>query len=262
MEFVEATKETQDAFFCCLTDCKIEDSENAQIRQKWHNEHKDKGCSAKVLRLDNGEVVGRCHTAPIKYSPLIGNDLMLILCLYVHMYQRHKGDQRGKGFGKYMLERIEEDARASGFKGLAAWAMVWDWNPVSFYEHLGFSRADQEDKAVAIWKPFCADAEPPKLMRLPALPIHKQAKIHVFAADNAWCNGCNKLRIVREAIEGLENIVDYHEAGAPHQNRIIHLGNVGGVFLDGKVYRPYQLIGKSDDLRAEILRLYEVKKNQ
>ena len=34
---------------------------------------------------------------------------------------------------------------------------------------------------------------------------------------------------------------------------------VGGVFLDGNAYRPYQLIGESNDLKAEIIRLYERK---
>jgi hypothetical protein len=34
----------------------------------------------------------------------------------------------------------------------------------------------------------------------------------------------------------------------------------GGVFLDGNAYRPYQLIGDSKGLKAEIIRLYEQKR--
>jgi len=49
----------------------------------------------------------------------------------------------------------EQEARSSGFKGVAAWAMDWEhWNPVSFYEHMGYSRVDQEDKVFVVWKPL------------------------------------------------------------------------------------------------------------
>lgn len=42
--------------------------------------------------------------------------------------------------------------------------MDWMWSPVSFCEPKGCRRADQEDKVVAVWKPFCEDAEPPRLL--------------------------------------------------------------------------------------------------
>jgi hypothetical protein len=90
---------------------------------------------------------------------------------------------------------------------------------------MGYSRVDTEDDVVAVWKPFCRDAEPPRLLRLDRVPG-----------------------------EGSET-----EAEPPCCNRIIHLGYVGGVFLDGTPYRPYQLIGDSEDLRAEIIRLHERK---
>jgi hypothetical protein len=71
-----------------------------------------------------------------------------------------------------------------------------------------------------------------------------------------------KLMKAREAIEGIEHLVEYAEAEPPCCNRIIHLGHVGGVFLDGKVYRPYELLDSAADLRAEIVRLYEGKQQQ
>ena len=76
-------------------------------------------------------------------------------------------------------------------------------------------------------------------------------------ADNQWCNSNEKLMAVREAIKGIERLVEYTEVKSPFCNRILHLGYVGGVFLDGRAYRPYQLIGDSEDLRAEIIRLYK-----
>lgn len=60
-----------------------------------------------------------------------------------------------------MLESIEQDARSRECKGVVAWAVEWDaWNPVSFYEHMGYDRADQEGDVIAVWKPFSAGLYP------------------------------------------------------------------------------------------------------
>ena len=67
--------------------------------------------------------------------------------------------------------------------------MDWDhWNPVSLYEQMGYSRADTEDKVIAVWKPFCREAEPPRLMRLASLPLENSEKVNVVVADNQWCD--------------------------------------------------------------------------
>ena len=122
--------------------------------------------------------------------PVSGRDLLAILCLYVHMYDHHIGDQRGQNRGRTMLEKIEAEARAAGWKGIVAWGMDWEiWNPVSFYERMNYCRADQEGKVVAVWKPFCDDAKAPSLMRLDSeLPGAADDKVSVLVADNAWCS--------------------------------------------------------------------------
>ena len=43
-----------------------------------------------------------------------------------------RGDRRRRGYGRYVLRRVEQDAQARGVKGVVAWPMDWDWNPVSF----------------------------------------------------------------------------------------------------------------------------------
>ena len=161
-----------------------------------------------------------------------------------------------------MLNHIEQYARTSGFSGVVAWAMDWFWNPVSFYQHMGYSIADREDKVVVVWKSFVDGAKPPALLRLADALVKKSDKVHVLVADNQWCDGHRKLRTAREAIKGVEHLIEYSEVEAPFKNRIIHLGYVGGVFLDGKFYRPYQLIGTSEDLRAEIIRIYKQKQQK
>ncbi len=260
MQLVEITEETQNAFFSCLHLEIPEDISLNDLRRDWYEKYKGKGYRAKVLMLDNGQFAGKCHYIPIEHSPLVGEDLMVILCIYVHSYKHYVGDQRGRGYGRYMLKSIEEDALASGYKGVAAWAMDWFWNPVSFYEQMDYIQVDKEDKVVVVWKPFENDAKPPELMRIPHHPAKNTEKVNILVADNGWCDGYQKLITVRKAIKGLENIIEYTEAGPPYGEHIIHLGKVGGVFLDGEAYRPYELIGSSEDLRDEIKRLYESKK--
>jgi N-acetylglutamate synthase-like GNAT family acetyltransferase len=263
MQIVDISANTERAFFSCLHLEEPESVEYTAHSRNWYAEHKDKGYKAQVLVLDDGRIVGKCHYVPIEHSPFVGKDLLAILCLTVHPYEHHVGDQRNRGFGRFMLNHIEQDARFSGFKGVVAWAMEWDyWNPVSFYEHMGYSRVDTEDEVVAVWKPFRRDAEPPRLLRLDSVPGEGSEKVNVFVADNQWCDCNGKLMTAREAIKGIEHLVEYTEAEPPCCNRIIHLGHVGGVFLDGRVYRPYQLIGDSEDLRAEIIRLHERKQRQ
>lgn len=252
---------SESAFFSCLHTEEPEDREATTPCRNWYREYGNKGCRAKVLKLDDIGIVGKCHTVPIHYSPFLGRDLLGILCLYVHLYPHQVGDQRGRGYGRFMLNQIEQEARSSGYKGVVAWAMDWDiWNPVSFYEHMGYARADQEDKVVAVWKSFCEDAESPRLMRLDNQGAPDSLKVRIVVADNPWCDGHDKMKKARKAIRGIEHLVEYTEAGPPYRDRILHLGHVGGVFLDGRAYRPYQVIGSSEDLRAEIIRLSELKR--
>lgn len=262
MQLLDIGPDTERAFSTCLAPEGLEEPRSTAERRSWYARTKDEGYKAQVLVLDDGRIVGKCHYVPIEHSPFVGRDLIAILCVYVHMYGHHIGDQRGKGYGRFMLDHVERAARVLGAKGVVAWAMDWDWNPVSFYQHMGYRSADREDKVVVVWKPFCEDAEPPQLLRLPSMPTGDSARVRVIVADNAWCNNNDKRTTAREAIAGIEHMVEYTEVGPPCCNRIIHLGHVGGVFLDGRAYRPYQLIGASGDLRAEIIRLYERKQRQ
>lgn len=225
-------------------------------------EYRDRGYSARVLVLDDGRIVGKCHTIPVGCSPFVGRDLLAILCLYVHMYDHGIGDQRKEGYGRHMLREVEKDASSRGYKGVVSWAMDWDWNPVSFYEHMGYSRVDQEDKVVVVWKPLRSGAEAPSLLRLECTALTSGGdRVNVVVADNPWCLNYAKRTAAREAIRGIEQLVDYTEVGLPWNGRIPHLGHVGGVFLDGIAYRPYKLIGESRDLRAEIVRLHKKKQS-
>lgn len=94
-------------------------------------------------------------------------------------------------------------------------------------------------------------------MRLADVTEEAQSTFFRTVAVNGWC-GCHKILCAREAVKGLEHTVEYTEIGTSDSGNILHLGTVGGIFLDGEVFRAYQLC-MTDALRAEIIRLYSQK---
>jgi GNAT superfamily N-acetyltransferase len=257
MQLVDINKKNQDLFFSCLWTETQGMEKVIRERKRWYHEFQGKGYRAKLLINEEGKIAGKCHYIPIEYSPLIGKDLLVILCLYVHLYDHYIGDQRGKGYGRFMLQEIEKIARLEGYGGVATWAMDWHWNPMSFYLHMGYQEADRIDKAVVLWKPF-RDMIAPRFNRVHSLKDNA-TRVQVVVSDNAWCNGNNKLEVVRLAVRDLKDQVEYFETICPCHGRMLHLGYVGGIFLDGEPYKPYELVGEPDDLRDAILRRYQEK---
>lgn len=237
----------------------------AALRRKWHEKHKDKGLREKVLVLDTGDVGGLCQYIPIEHSPFLGRDLMAILCIWVHGYDHLVGNQQKRGFGRLLLETVEADARQASMKGVTAWGKDFPyWNPVSFYEHMGYVRADAEGMTVLVFKPFLADAQPPKLMRLKQPPTAGDRKVDVTVFVSGWCNGgCGYAVTVRDAVQGIEDIVDYREVDTSDRETQLKYGvGLDGIYLDGKPFRPDGPPFTTKELTAEIRTLYESKTAQ
>jgi len=257
MRLVDIDGKTEGTFFRCLHDEQPDDPRMMAMRRQWYERYKDKGLRAKVLILDTGEVVGLCQYLPIEHSPFRGKDLLAILCIWVHGYAHHLGNRQGQGYGRFILEAIEADARQSGAKGVAVWGMDFPhWNPVSFYEHMGYERADQEGMNVLVWKSFADDAEPPKLIQ-PELPAPGDTeKVNVTAYRVDWCNcWIGACLGARAAVEGLEHCVDFREIETTPQE----LGLGDSTFIDGKPYRPDGPPFAPEELRADILKRYDEK---
>lgn len=156
------------------------------------------------------------------------------------------------------MDFVENEAINHKFDGVAVWEMDWDWNPVSFYLHKGFSIADRIDKAVVAWKPFNDKAIKPKLARVPKIyfKLKYSNKVQVVLADNDWCNGRNRLE---KALKGIEDIVEIHIVNDHSPGGYIHLGYAGGIFLDGEPYHPFEHLGGSTELNKYIIEKYENK---
>ena len=260
-----------------------------ELRHRWYDQYKSKGLRAKVLVRDDKAVVGLCQYIPIEHSPLLGENLFVILCFAVHGYEHLVGNQQGKGYGRFMLDSIEQDARNSGAKGMAVRAEYtpeWDkkWNTVSFYEHLGYSRVETSGPFVLMWKPFVQEAKPPAFFHPAHQPSGKSDKTKVAVFINGWCNiDCSCCVSARGAIAGIEDTVIYREIDtsdralmlspgtcntelpedthlkANENSRSGELPVVWEVFLDDAPFKPYGTPWTCEDLRAEILSLSKKK---
>jgi len=256
MRVSEIDPRTEGTFFRCLHDERPDDPRVAGIRRSWYGRFRPKGLRGKVLIADNEDVVGLCQYLPIEHSPFEGEDLMAILCMWIHGYQHHPGNLQGKGYGRRLLEYVEEDARASGMKGVAVWGKDFpQWNPISFYEHMGYSRVDKESLNVLAWKAFDGTAVAPTIKRRPPPKAGHDGKVAVTSYLCGWC--CSEIREsldAQEAVEGIEDIAEYSQVDISSSPAI-----TGMLYLDRMAYRPDGPPASVAELRNDIVKLHEAK---
>ncbi len=261
MKLVDIDKGNEGTFFRCLHDEKPADPRVMAMRREWYDKNIENGLRAKLLYDDNDVIVGLCQYIPIEYSLLVGKDLMAIQCMWVHGYDHLVGNQQKKGYGRFMLEQIEADAIESGFSGIAAWGMDFPyWNPVSFYEHMGYIRVEVNSPVVLVWKQFEPSAQPPALLKQEKQLPEGIDKVNLVAFRNGWCNGCNSAFTCRDAIAGIEHMVNYSEIDTTDKAVKEKFGVDIQVYLDGSAYRPFEPPWTAETLKQNIIELYHQKK--
>jgi len=262
MKLCDLTAETEGTFFRCLHDEAPDDPRAVEMRRRWYAKHLPLGLRAKVLIEDTGEAVGLCQYIPIEHSGFTGEGLMAILCMWVHGYEHHVGNRQGRGLGRFMLEAIEADARAAGCKGVTAWGKDFPyWNPISFYEHMGYERVDQVGMNVLAWKAFDGSARAPKFPRLARSMPAGDDRVNMTIFINGWCGGgigcCLQ---AREAAEALGDIIHYEEIDTSDPETMRECGAVlDGAYLDGEPYNhdgPPQTV---EQFIAHVRELHERK---
>ena len=253
MRLVDIDATTQDTFFRCLHEEQPANPDIAAARRRFYERHRPHGLRAKVLIDDEERVVGLCQYIPIEHSPFEGCDLLTILCVWVHGYEHLVGNQQGRGYGRFILDQIEADARDSGFMGVAAWGKDFpNWNPASFYEHMGYHRVATQGQDVLMWRPFTADSLPPRFMELQPLATRAD-RITITAFASGWCGGgVDYCLQARAAASDLADVVDYVEVDTCDTEVMRAHGIGDGVFVDGDRFRADGPPFTADELRAEI----------
>ena len=269
MELVEIDETTEDTYYRCLHDEIPADPRVIAMRRSWRAQFQPKGHRAKVLKDDDGQVVGLTNYIPVEHSPYEGENLMAILCMWIHGYDHLIGNQQAKGFGRFMLSEIEADARASGTDGLVVWAKDYDaWNPVSFYEHMGFVRVDQDGLDVLAWKPFGETARAPSFLSRNTLkaanvaPDPQDSRVPLTVFSNGWCGGgCQLCVMARDVAAELPEQVSYSEVLAWEKNDMRQRGeSIDMLYVDGVPYRPDGPPASADQLKSDLRASHAARK--
>jgi N-acetylglutamate synthase-like GNAT family acetyltransferase len=265
MKIVDISPENERQYFCCLEEWSDEIKEAGDHKEKWYRYMQDKGVRVKFAENDEGIIGGMIQYVPIKYSMIMGKDLYVVLCIWVHGHKMGRGDHRKKGMGKALLKAAEEDSRALGAKGLVTWGLVIPaFMQASWFKRKGYKVVDKNGIMRLLWKSFAEDALPPKFIKPTKLPGKGKDKVNVTIFRNGWCPVINLayerlLRASREFEEEVE-ITDFQTI---NRNIVDEWGIFDGIYINGKELRTgppptYMKIRKK--LKNNVRKLNRLKK--
>jgi len=238
MQIIDISEERKELFCWCLEDWSAEAKEAGPLRRQWFDYCKEhRGLRAKFALDENGVEGGMIQYGPIEYSHVDGEGLYFIYCIHVHGYKQGRGNFQKRGMGTALLNAAEEDARALGASGMAAWG-VWlpFWMRASWFKKHGYRKVDRQGLAVLVWKSFIGDAEPPRWFpRKRELPELVPGKVNITAFSSGWCLAQNLVfeRAKRAAAEFGDKVV-FRKIDTSNRDSVAKWGIADAVLIDGK----------------------------
>ena len=254
MKIIDLTDEHRDLFCLCLEDWSETARESGPKRSQWLDRAAGHAPVAKLALVNDGTVGGMIQYLPIEHSFAMGEDLFMILCIWVHGYPEGRGNLQNKGLGQALLNAAEEDARGRGARGMAAWGLALPfWMQASWFEKHGYQAADRREMSVLVWKPFTENARPPRWLPVTdKKPEQIPGKVTVTALVNGWCMGRNLVyeRARRAALEFGDQVF-FREIDAFPPEIMAEWGVSDEVFIDGRPVQEGQP-PSFEDIRAMI----------
>jgi len=239
MKIIDLTPEYEKLYFCCLEDWSEEMKEAGDHKACWYNKMKDKGLRVKLALDDHGTVGGMIQYAPSGISFIEGQSLYVVLCIWVHGYNKGPGNFQKKGFGKTLLKTAEEDAQSLGAKGLAAWGIALPFfMRASWFKKQGYHVADKDGLLRLLWKPFSDEAIPPRFIKQKKKPGKTPGKVNISVFINGWCPAQSIVyERTKRAVQGFENQVDFREYWTTDKEIQKEWGISDALYIDGRKIR-------------------------
>jgi len=240
MKILDLNSDLHEPYFHCLEEEWSDDiKEGRDQKEKWFEKTKNKGLRVKLAQIDQGVVAGMIQYQPIEESFAQGSDLYMINCIWVHGHKEGKGNLQKKGSGIALLQAAEDDARAQGAKGIAAWGLWLPfWMKASWFKKRGYKKTDRDGMQVLLWKPFTETAEPPKWIRQKKKPELVPGKVTVSAFVNGWCTAQNMAyeRAKRACIEIGDGVI-FKEIDTSDRKTMLEWGISDALFINHKMVR-------------------------
>jgi GNAT superfamily N-acetyltransferase len=234
MKVVDLDEGNRELYFVCLEDWSETMKEAGNHKSKWFDEMKDKGLRVKLALEDDGEVGGMIEYMPIEHSFAEGTDLHFINCIWVHGYDKGRGNCQGKGMGSALLKAAEEDARSLGSRGIAAWGIEMPfWMNAMWFEKHGYERTDSSRGSVLLWKRFSEDAQAPKWIEKTFEPSLAEGKVTVTSLFNGQCpSACITHERAKRAAAEFGEGVSFKGIDTSRKDVMREYGRVHALFID------------------------------
>lgn len=260
MDVVDLSPELESAYLVCLEEWSDEMAEAGDSKARWFEKMRDRGLRVKIA-IEGDQPVGMIQYLPIEHSPAVGEGLYMILCIWVHGHKGGVGNRQGHGTGIALLEAAETDARSLGAKGIAAWGVVIPaWMKAKWFQKHGYRKVDRQGVKALVWKPFAADAEPPRWIPEGKKPKPVPGQVTVSAFVNGWCPASNVVyERAKRAAESIGDPVVFEEIDTSEQSDMIRCGQSDCVFVDGRTLQKtappsYEKVLKIIEKRAAKLK--------
>lgn len=234
MEIINLSKEYENTYCKCLEDWSEEINEAGDYKKQWLEKKKQQGLRVKLAKNERNQIVGMIHYIPIEYSPIIGNGLYYIYCIWVHGYKKGVGNYQKQGVGKLLLEAAEKDCQELDAKGIVAWGILLPFFMRSkWFKKQGYKRADRDGMIELIWKPFIENAEPPQLIRMKRKPAVEKGIVTITCFRNGWCPAQNlSCERMKRAASEYQNHIKYIEIDTDIKDNLNEWGIADAIFID------------------------------
>jgi GNAT superfamily N-acetyltransferase len=252
-------------YLVCLEDWSPDMKDAGDRKSKWFERYKSDGLRVKLALDDSGTVGGMIQYLPIEKSFVDGEGLYMVHCIWVHGHKGGRGNFMKQGMGRALITAAEDDARALGAKGIAAWGLSLPfWMKASWFKKYGFQVADKNGVAVLMWKPFSPEARKPSWIPEKFDVVPEPGKVNVVSFSNGWCPSQNIVherakRACAEVGAKYPGKVSFKEFDTMVKSAIVSCGQTDALFIDGKQVRTgpppsYEKIKKMIEKKARKLK--------
>lgn len=239
MKITDISPENEKLYYCCLEDWSEEVKEAGDHKRLWYEHMKIKGVRVKFALDENDVIGGMIQYMPIEHSMFEGQNLNVVLCVWVHGHKEGRGNFQKRGMGRALLREAEEDSKRSGANGLVTWGLILPmFMRASWFKRQGYKVTDKRGIMRLLWKPFNENAVAPKFMKQIKYPQKGKEKVNISIFNTGWCPAMNIVyeRTLRAAKE-FEGKVEITEYATLNREIVKEWGITGGLFLDGKEVR-------------------------
>lgn len=211
---------------------------HSKAKKKWLVSMMAKGLRGQLIFEDDLNA-GFIEYQPIELPPCpaIGKDLYFINCIMVRWGDFGSGNMKGKGYGRMLVDAAEADLRKNTqTKGLVAWGLDHEFSfmPYSFFQHLGYEVADQEDQRVLLVKKF-GEVESPYLR---PVSFSREVEPGKAVVDFFYSGQCPfrayQLERWRRVCQEFDEQVVFNEYLTDKPSVISTYGVKAGIFLNGE----------------------------